>query len=184
MGTAGRSGARHPVRWPGGLRHPTGPAESCCLPTLTRFTGGRRAGPGHRTRRRKDQPSARARRLAAGRPPGEPALSTGPAPATPRRPPGSAGRSAGARTRTSLTGRSAGPGPDRRATDGRPWPARLGGVRERPNRHDWKSCVGQPTVGSNPTSSAGGSLRKWGPRGYETPRCRPVVVCCGRLTSA
>ena len=30
----------------------------------------------------------------------------------------------------------------------------LGGVRERPNRHDWKSCVGQPTVGSNPTSSA------------------------------
>ena len=31
-----------------------------------------------------------------------------------------------------------------------------GGVRERPNRHDWKSCVGKLTVGSNPTSSASG----------------------------
>src|SRR5215207_10672952 len=30
----------------------------------------------------------------------------------------------------------------------------LGGVRERPNRHAWKACVGQPTVGSNPTPSA------------------------------
>jgi hypothetical protein len=29
-----------------------------------------------------------------------------------------------------------------------------GGVRERPNRHDWKSCEGKPSVGSNPTSSA------------------------------
>ena len=29
-----------------------------------------------------------------------------------------------------------------------------GGVRERPNRHAWKACVGKPTVGSNPTSSA------------------------------
>ncbi len=29
-----------------------------------------------------------------------------------------------------------------------------GGVRERPNRHDWKSCVGKLTVGSNPTASA------------------------------
>src|SRR6476619_4801204 len=29
-----------------------------------------------------------------------------------------------------------------------------GGVRERPNRHAWKACVGQPTVGSNPTPSA------------------------------
>ena len=27
-------------------------------------------------------------------------------------------------------------------------------MRERPNRHAWKACVGQPTVGSNPTSSA------------------------------
>jgi hypothetical protein len=34
-----------------------------------------------------------------------------------------------------------------------------GGVRERPNRHDWKSCVGQPTVGSNPTLSA--QRRSW-----------------------
>ncbi len=33
-----------------------------------------------------------------------------------------------------------------------------GGVRERPNRHDWKSCVGKLTVGSNPTLSA--SLRR------------------------
>ena len=32
----------------------------------------------------------------------------------------------------------------------------LGGVRERPNRHAWKACVGQPTVGSNPTPSARG----------------------------
>jgi tRNA(adenine34) deaminase len=31
-----------------------------------------------------------------------------------------------------------------------------GGVRERPNRHDWKSCVGKLTVGSNPTASAMG----------------------------
>ena len=29
-----------------------------------------------------------------------------------------------------------------------------GGVRERPNRHAWKACVGKPTVGSNPTPSA------------------------------
>ena len=33
-----------------------------------------------------------------------------------------------------------------------------GGVRERPNRHDWKSCVLQGTVGSNPTSSAAKDL--------------------------
>ena len=30
----------------------------------------------------------------------------------------------------------------------------FGGVRERPNRHDWKSCDLQGSVGSNPTSSA------------------------------
>ena len=29
-----------------------------------------------------------------------------------------------------------------------------GGVRERPNRHAWKACVGKLTVGSNPTPSA------------------------------
>jgi hypothetical protein len=52
--------------------------------------------------------------------------------------------------------------PDRRAQPPRAGPRRrlqaslsgAGGVRERPNRHDWKSCVGQPTVGSNPTLSA------------------------------
>ena len=37
------------VRRPGWLRHTTGPAESCCLPALTRFTGDRCAGPGRRT---------------------------------------------------------------------------------------------------------------------------------------
>ena len=35
-----------------------------------------------------------------------------------------------------------------------------GGVRERPNRHDWKSCEGKPSVGSNPTSSAIGVSTK------------------------
>jgi hypothetical protein len=36
-----------------------------------------------------------------------------------------------------------------------------GGMRERPNRHAWKACVGRPTVGSNPTPSAdpGGWVR-------------------------
>ena len=29
-----------------------------------------------------------------------------------------------------------------------------GGMPERPIGHDLKSCVGQPTVGSNPTPSA------------------------------
>ena len=29
-----------------------------------------------------------------------------------------------------------------------------GGVRERPNRHAWRACVEQSTVGSNPTPSA------------------------------
>ena len=29
-----------------------------------------------------------------------------------------------------------------------------GGLRERPNRHAWKACVAQVTVGSNPTPSA------------------------------
>ena len=32
----------------------------------------------------------------------------------------------------------------------------LGGVRERPNRHAWKACEAQVSVGSNPTSSAMG----------------------------
>ena len=42
-----------------------------------------------------------------------------------------------------------------------------GGVRERPNRHDWKSCVGQPTVGSNPTLSAYIALRLTAHRGAD-----------------
>ena len=44
--------SRCSVRRPGWLRHPAIPAESCCLPTLTRFTSGRCAGPGHRTQHR------------------------------------------------------------------------------------------------------------------------------------
>ena len=41
-----------------------------------------------------------------------------------------------------------------------------GGVRERPNRHDWKSCVGKLTVGSNPTLSASfGQVRGGSPLG-------------------
>ena len=32
-----------------------------------------------------------------------------------------------------------------------------GGVRERPNRHAWKACEWQHSVGSNPTLSARGS---------------------------
>ncbi len=39
-----------------------------------------------------------------------------------------------------------------------------GGVRERPNRHDWKSCVGKLTVGSNPTASATWTLTRPLPR--------------------
>ena len=33
---------------------------------------------------------------------------------------------------------------------------RSGDVRERTNRHAWNACVGQLTVGSNPTVSANG----------------------------
>ena len=52
-----------------------------------------------------------------------------------------------------------------------------GGVRERPNRHDWKSCVGQPTVGSNPTSSAMSLDTR--PRARRLLRARR---CAGRWT--
>ena len=52
-----------------------------------------------------------------------------------------------------------------------PGRARHGGVRERPNRHDWKSCVGKLTVGSNPTASAMGSGRNRIP-GRNGTRCR------------
>ena len=49
---SGRSDVRCSVRRPGLLRHTDGPAESCCLPALTRFTGARCAGPGRRTEHR------------------------------------------------------------------------------------------------------------------------------------
>ena len=42
--------------------------------------------------------------------------------------------------------------------------ADVGGVRERPNRHAWKACEGQPSVGSNPTPSASEA-----PSGSEVP---------------
>jgi hypothetical protein len=45
-----------------------------------------------------------------------------------------------------------------------------GGVRERPNRHDWKSCVGKLTVGSNPTASATWALTR---NISDRPRNRP-----------
>src|SRR5436305_12817791 len=47
-------GRRIAVRRSGqaGLRHTRGPAESCCLPALTRFTGSRCAGPGRYAERR------------------------------------------------------------------------------------------------------------------------------------
>src|SRR5579863_5709999 len=51
--------------------------------------------------------------------------------------------------------------PGTRGTEYRVLPASPpGGVRERPNRHDWKSCVAQVTVGSNPTLSAANVLVK------------------------
>src|SRR5436305_9063846 len=47
-------GRRIAVRRSGqaGLRHTRWPAESCCLPALTRFTGSRCAGPGRCVERR------------------------------------------------------------------------------------------------------------------------------------
>jgi hypothetical protein len=47
----------------------------------------------------------------------------------------------------------------------------IGGVRERPNRHDWKSCVGKLTMGSNPIPSAGAANP-----GFE-PRVRSFFLC-------
>ena len=54
-----------------------------------------------------------------------------------------------------------------------------GGVRERPNRHAWKACVGKLTVGSNPTPSAStkdpavsvGSSSFWRDRRRTVLRC-------------
>ena len=104
-GCARRERPRRRAQRPGRLRHTERSAESCCLPTLTRFTGPRCAEPGHCARRR--------------------CRSTG--------------------YRLSLPG----------------------GVRERPNRHDWKSCVLQGTVGSNPTASARWVSPCWSVRGPE-----------------
>jgi hypothetical protein len=56
-------------------------------------------------------------------------------------------------------------------------PPTSGGVRERPNRHAWKACVGQLTVGSNPTPSANSRSGRRNrapderrPGGRDTPR--------------
>ena len=110
------------------LRHTRGPAESCFLPDLTRFTGSRCAGPDPQ-------------RLVRVVPLGGPSLERGFSPPdvglgyrAPRAP--RLARSTGQATRP--------PG----SIDA------PGGVRERPNRHAWKACVGQLTVGSNPTPSA------------------------------
>ena len=76
--------------------------------------------------------------------------STGPRPTrpVPATQPLREGRAAG----SSLAGLSAPPALSRGHTSG--------GVRERPNRHDWKSCVGKLTVGSNPTASATWALTR------------------------
>src|SRR5438552_5394973 len=51
-----------------------------------------------------------------------------------------------------------------------------GGMRERPNRHAWRACVGQPTVGSNPTPSA----RKTSPYlQWTTPSVNPLQLSFG-----
>ena len=74
----------------------------------------------------------------------------------------------GRRRRSSLSGLSA----PRSQLRWRPAP---GGVRERPNRHDWKSCVGKLTVGSNPTASA-----TWAPtRPHARDRRRPASPTVG-----
>ena len=58
-----------------------------------------------------------------------------------------------------------------------------GGVRERPNRHAWKACVGQPTVGSNPTPSAMANPDRWPGstarctrHGCASPSTRPAAL--------
>ena len=110
------------------LRHTRGPAESCFLPDLTRFTGSRCAGP---------DPQRFVRVVPLGGPSLEREFSppdVGLGYRAPRAP----------RLARSSPGGYTAPG-----TIDAP-----GGVRERPNRHAWKACVGQLTVGSNPTPSA------------------------------
>src|SRR5260221_11254253 len=46
-------------------------------------------------------------------------------------------------------------------------------MRERPNRHAWSACVGQPTVGSNPTPSASNYLQ------WTMPSVRPLQLSLG-----
>jgi hypothetical protein len=125
---------RGPKRWSGDPWHPTQSAESCWLPPLTRFTNGRRTGPGHRCGPRRSKATA----------------------------------SAPIRSRVALL---AGNQFERMGS-------RPGGVRERPNRHDWKSCEGKPSVGSNPTSSATGSWRRRNPTCRERLRARVLAATC------
>src|SRR4029079_2277977 len=54
-----------------------------------------------------------------------------------------------------------------------------GGVRERPNRHAWKACVGQLTVGSNPSPSATSSRQRLGAVASGC-RARPSDLAVGR----
>jgi tRNA(adenine34) deaminase len=49
-------------------------------------------------------------------------------------------------------------------------------MRERPNRHAWKACVGQPTVGSNPTPSAPADRGEVGTRTAPAPPGFHLVV--------
>ena len=109
----------------GDLRHNSGSAESCCLPTLTRFTGTVCTGPNRHIQKRmctygtqlikqctrKHNFAFNVRKVAM------------------------------IVFMTTLSNLLK-------------FQVILGGVRERPNRHAWKACVGKPTVGSNPTSSA------------------------------
>ena len=55
-----------------------------------------------------------------------------------------------------------------------------GDVRERPNRHAWKACVGKLTVGSNPTVSATDAPAPTG----RVCRVRPGTGCPSRLVPA
>ena len=124
------------------LRHTRGPAESCFLPDLTRFTGSRCAGP---------DPQRLVRVVPLRRP--EPRAGIQPPL-----------RGFGVQGTTSSPPSTVHPG-------GYTAPGSIdapGGVRERPNRHAWKACVGQLTVGSNPTPSASrqrsGSCETAGPK--------------------
>ena len=109
----------------GDLRHNNGSAESCCLPTLTRFTGTVCTGPNRHIQKRMCtygtqliKQCTRNHNFAF-----------------------NVRKVAMIVFMTTLSNLLK-------------FQVILGGVRERPNRHAWKACVGKPTVGSNPTSSA------------------------------